>query len=168
MVNYSIYLRKNPNRPDEDKKVYGTVQYSEVMGIDKFAAHIASHGCVYSRADIASILTMAVDCMKEQLLAGQKVCLGDLGSFYLSMSCRGALTPDAFKPEIHVKKLYVNWERGVLFTDLKEEATFNLVANRKAQRLITKALKAGQTSVELVEPESAAGGEPDGEEGAAD
>jgi len=167
MVNYSIYLRKNPNRPDEDKKAYGTVQYLEVMDIDKFAAHIASHGCVYSRADIAAILTLAVDCMKEQLLAGQKVCLGDLGSFYLSMNCRGALTPDAFNPEIHVKKLYVNWERGDMFTDLKEEATFNLVANRKAQRLILKALKTGQTSVELAEPDTE-GGAADDEEGAAD
>lgn len=167
MVNYSIYLRKNPNRPDEDKKAYGTVQYLEVMDIDKFAAHIASHGCVYSRADIAAILTLAVDCMKEQLLAGQKVCLGDLGSFYLSMNCRGALTPDAFNPEIHVKKLYVNWERGDMFTDLKEEATFNLVANRKAQRLILKALKAGQTSVELAKQDTE-GGAADDEEGAAD
>lgn len=167
MVNYSIYLRKNPNRPDEDKKAYAAVQYTEVMGIDKFAAHIASHGCVYSRADIASILTMAVDCMKEQLLAGQKVCLGDLGSFYLSMSCRGALTAADFNPEVHVKKVYVNWERGVLFQDLKEDATFNLVANRKAQKKLIKALKAGQTSVELVDPDSEAG-MPDEEAGVED
>ena len=159
MVNYSIYLRKNPNRPDEDKKAYATTQYNEVMDIQKFAAHIANHGCVYSRADVAAILTLAVDCMKEQLLAGQKVGLGDLGSFYLSMNCRGALTPADFNPEIHVKKLYVNWDRGPLFTDLKEEATFNLVANRKAQKLLIKALKAGQTSVELVEPEDEGAGD---------
>ena len=51
------------------------------MDINRFAEHIASHGCVYKRADIVAILTMAVDCMREQLLGGQKIQLGDLGGF---------------------------------------------------------------------------------------
>ena len=63
------------------KKAYASAQYAEVMDINRFAEHIASHGCVYKRADIVAILTMAVDCMREQLLAGQKIQLGDLGGF---------------------------------------------------------------------------------------
>ena len=66
MVNYSITMRKNPHDPDAPKKAYANAQYSEVMSLEKFAEHISTHGSVYSRADIAAILTMAVDCMREQ------------------------------------------------------------------------------------------------------
>ena len=65
MINYSIYLRTNPMDKEEAPKAYGVAQYNSVMTIDKFAAHIASHGCVYSRADIAAVLTLAVDCLYE-------------------------------------------------------------------------------------------------------
>ena len=81
MVNYSIVMRSNPMDADAAKKAYASAQYSEVMDINRFAEHIASHGCVYKRADIVAILTMAVDCMREQLLGGQKIQLGGLGGF---------------------------------------------------------------------------------------
>ena len=81
MVNYSIVMRSNPMDADAAKKAYASAQYSEVMDINRFAEHIASHGCVYKRSDIVAILTMSVDCMREQLLAGQKIQLGDLGKF---------------------------------------------------------------------------------------
>ena len=69
---------------------FATAQYTEVMGIEKFARHIADHGTTYSRADIMAILYMAVDCMREQLLEGKKIRLGELGDFSLSLSSKGA------------------------------------------------------------------------------
>ena len=63
MVNYSIVMRSNPMDVDAAKKAYASAQYAEVMDINRFAEHIASHGCVYKRADIVAILTMAVDCV---------------------------------------------------------------------------------------------------------
>ena len=68
MINYSISLRANPSDQDAPKKAYANAQYSQVMTLDKFCYHIASHGCVYSRADIQAILILAVDCLREQLL----------------------------------------------------------------------------------------------------
>ena len=70
MINYSIVMRGNPTDKTVAKKAYASAQYSEVMDINRFAEHIASHGCVYKRSDIVAILTMSVDCMREQLLAG--------------------------------------------------------------------------------------------------
>ena len=123
-----------------------------------FAEHIASHGCVYKRADIVAILTMAVDCMREQLLGGQKIQLGDLGDFSISINSIGAESAADYNPAIHVRKLNVNWSAGTRFQNLQEEAVFNLVATRKAARLVVKALKAGKTSVDLTgeakEPEN--------------
>lgn len=149
MINYSIVMRGNPVKKDEPKKAYASAQYSEVMDINRFAEHIASHGCVYKRSDIVAILTMSVDCMREQLLAGQKILLGDLGSFNISINSTGAPSSQEFNPAIHVKRLNVNWNCGSRFENLLEEAEFNLVATRSAARAVVKALKAGQTSVDL-------------------
>ena len=96
------------------------------MDINRFAEHIASHGCVYKRADIVAILTMAVDCMREQLLAGQKIQLGDLGDFSISINSIGAESAADYNPAIHVRKLNVNWSAGTRFQNLQEEAVFNL------------------------------------------
>ena len=81
MINCSIVMRPNPLKKEEPKKAYACVQTSKKMNINQFAEHISSHGCVYSRADIAAILTMAVDCMRENLLDGVLIKLGDLGDF---------------------------------------------------------------------------------------
>lgn len=149
MVNYSIVMRNNPMNKNADKKAYATAQYSEVMDINRFAEHIASHGCVYNRADIVAILTMAVDCMREQLLSGQKVQLGDLGDFSVSINSEGTERAQEYNPAIHVKRLNVNWTPGARFKNLLEDAVFNLVATRKAARMVVKALKAGKTNVDL-------------------
>ena len=153
MVNYSIVMRNNPMDADAAKKAYASAQYAEVMDINRFAEHIASHGCVDKRADI-----MAVDCMREQLLGGQKIQLGDLGDFSISINSIGAESSAAYNPAIHARKLNVNWSAGTRFQNLQEEAVFNLVATRKAARLVVKALKAGKTSVDLTgeakEPEN--------------
>ena len=113
---------------------------------------------MYKRADIVAILTMAVDCMREQLLGGQKIQLGDLGDFSISINSIGAESSAAYNPAIHAKKLNVNWSAGTRFRNLLEDAVFNLVATRKAARLVVKALKAGKTSVDLTgeakEPEN--------------
>ena len=77
MINYSIVMRGNPTDKTVAKKAYASAQYSEVMDINRFAEHIASHGCVYKRSDIVAILTMSVDCMREQLLEGKKIRLGE-------------------------------------------------------------------------------------------
>ena len=52
----------------------------------------------------------------------------------------------------------MNWSAGPRFRNLLEDAVFNLVATRKAARLVVKALKAGKTNVDLTgeekEPEN--------------
>lgn len=63
MLNYSIAMRSNPIDKGAPKKAYATSQYSEVMNINQFAEHIASHGSVYKRSDVAAILTMAMTAL---------------------------------------------------------------------------------------------------------
>ena len=161
MINYSIVMRGKPADKEAPKKAYATAQYSEVMDISQFSEHIASHGCVYQRADIGAILTMAVDCMRELLLGGQKIRLGDLGDFAISINSSGAEMAAEYNPAIHIKKLNVNWSPGKRFINLLKEATFNLVPTRKAAKLVVKALKAGETNVDLTGKSNEEGDRPE-------
>lgn len=132
----------------EVRKAFAVAQYAELMPIEKFAKHIATHGCVYSRADISAILYLAVDCMRELLLEGKKIRMGDLGDFSVSLSSRGAADAQSFSAQ-NITDLKVIWEPGVAFKSLLPDAEFNLVASRAAQAKVIKAIKAGESSVEL-------------------
>lgn len=148
MIHYSTSLRANPVKPEEPKKAYATAQCSEVINLKKFSAHIASHGTAYSRADIAAILTMAVDCLKENLLEGKRIILGDLGTFYVSLQSLGAASLKEFTAA-NITAVNVNWSPGEDFVDLLSEAEFDPVPPRKATAALLKAHKNGETTVDL-------------------
>ena len=137
----------------EVQKAYAIAQYSEVMNIEKFARHISTHGCVYSRADISAILYLAVDCMREQLLEGKKIRLGDLGDFSINLTSKGADSAEKFSSQ-NITGVNVIWEPGMEFKSLFADAEFNLVASRSAQAALLKAIKAGQTVVDITQPET--------------
>ena len=185
MINYSIVMRgvnanlfeinlakarikiarnegKDPEQADLDlvktevQNAFAIAQYTDVMTIEKFARHIATHGTVYSRADISAILYLAVDCMREQLLEGQKIRLGDLGDFYITLSSKGAETADKFSAQ-NITSVNVMWEPGMEFKNLVADAEFNLVASRNAQAAVLKAIKAGQATVDLTVADTPSG-----------
>jgi predicted histone-like DNA-binding protein len=186
MINYSIVMRsvnanlleinqaksrinqakkdgKEPDKKDTDlvktekQNAFAISQYTDVMTIEKFAKHITSHGSVYSRADINAILYMAVDCMREMLLEGKKIRLGDLGDFSILLSSKGAETADKFTAQ-NITNVKVQWEPGQQFKNLLDEAEFNLVASRSAQAAVIKAIREGKTNVDLNIPETPDGG----------
>ena len=114
---------KEPDKADtelvktEVQKAYAIAQYTDVMNIEKFARHISTHGCVYSRADISAILYLAVDCMREQLLEGKKIRLGDLGDFSINLTSKGADTADKFSAQ-NITGVNVVWDPGMEFKSL--------------------------------------------------
>lgn len=55
-INYSIAMLGNPIDEDAPKKAYAKSQYTNILTLDKFAGHIASHGSKYNRADIYAVL----------------------------------------------------------------------------------------------------------------
>ena len=187
MINYSIVMRsvnanlleinqaksrinqakkdgKEPDKKDTDlvktekQNAFAISQYIDVMTIEKFAKHITSHGSVYSRADISAILYMAVDCMREMLLEGKKIRLGDLGDFSVLLSSKGAESADKFTAQ-NITQVKVQWEPGKEFKNLLDDAEFNLVASRSAQAAVLKAIKDGKSTVDLNAPIDPDGGD---------
>ncbi len=155
---------KEPEQADLDlvktevQYAFAIAQYTDVITIEKFARHISTHGSVYSRADISAILYLAVDCMREQLLEGKKIRLGDLGDFSIILESKGAETADKFTSQ-NITGVNVLWTPGTEFKNLLADAEFNLVASRNAQAALLKAIKAGQTSVDITQSDDTSNGE---------
>ena len=131
------------------RELLNVSQYTNILTLDKFAEHIASHGSKYNRADIYAVLMQTVDCMREMLLEGKRIEMGDLGVFSVSIQSQGAESLEAFNPAIHIEQLNVNWTPGDRFRNLLENAVFNLVPSRRAAKILLKSIKAGETTVDL-------------------
>ena len=86
--------------------------------------------------------------MREMLLDGRKIRLGDLGDFSVSLSSKGAETADKFS-SANISAVNVVWDCGQEFKNLLPDAEFNLVASRAAQAAVLKAIKSGSSVVDL-------------------
>ena len=138
MINYSIcIMSKKPGTKKADyaqvgTAAYGTAQIHESLSFDDFCQHVADHNCPFSKGTIKGVLTDAVACIREQLLGGNKVTLGDLGSFHVELATEPADATDEFT-SANIKAVNVRWTPGKRFLNLRQEAEFQVVPSRKAQ-----------------------------------
>ena len=73
---------------------YATVVTDREMNFEEFVAHISSHNSPYSRGTVHGVMMDMLDCLKELILDGKSVRLGDLGLFSIGMKSHGELTKD--------------------------------------------------------------------------
>ena len=90
MIDYSVFMMKNPANPEAPEKAYAKNQVSEIWTLEKFAKHIADHNGVYSRGTVKGVISDMCECLVEQLLSGCRVHLGELSTFCTQLKCEGA------------------------------------------------------------------------------
>lgn len=121
-IKYSLSANPtNPLKPDAGKKIYARAQYNEIIDLPALARHIQEHGSPFTRDVIQGVLSAAVDCLREQLVAGNKVDFGDLGSFYVTLRGEGVDNAEDFNPRLHIKSVEPNWTPSEYFANLKND-----------------------------------------------
>ena len=159
-IQYSVAMLANPVKPDEAKKAYASMQLTGVLNINELSKHIQDHNSVFSRGTIVGCITEMVDCIREMLLQGYKIELGDLGSFVPSVTSQGAKTKDEFTAA-NIKQLNVNFQIGDGLENLRRDAQFERTISRKAQAAAQKAENEGKTTADWTpEPEEEGTTEP--------
>ena len=147
MINYSVFLLPNQMNKDEAPKAYARAQAKEVMTFRKFVDHIAEHGG-HKRGQVKGVLSDMCSCLVEQLLEGKKILLDELGDFWITLTCVGAESCDAFTSK-NITGVNIVFTPGEDFQNLISRAEFNLVASRVAQSATLKAEKKGDNTVDL-------------------
>ena len=148
MIDYSVYMMTPTYSKDETPKAYAKNQVSEIWSLEKFAKHISDHNGVYSRGTVKGVISDMCECLVEQLLNGNKIQLGELGTFGISISSEGAESIEKFTAK-NIKAVNILFSPGADFENLIGRAEFNPVASRVAQKATLKAEKAGEATVDL-------------------
>lgn len=148
MIDYSVYMMRNPLKPELPEKAYAKNQVSEIWTLEKFAKHISDHNGVYSRGTVKGVISDMCECLVEQLLNGVKIQMGELGTFGISISSEGADSIEKFTSK-NIKMVNILFAPGADFENLINRAEFNLVPSRAAQSATLKAEKAGEDTVDL-------------------
>ena len=155
-IQYSTAMMANPMKPDEAKKAYANLQLTGIVNINELAEHITEHNSVFSKGTIVGILTELSVCMRELILQGYKVHLGDIGTFAPAITSEGAESKEKFSAQ-NIKTMGVNFNPGAAFENLRRDAEFEKTTTRKAQAAALAAQMAGQTSADWTEPEEGEG-----------
>ena len=151
-IPYSLILRQvQPGKPKQGNKTFPMAQYAQLLDLAAMAEHMTSHGSKYDKGDIMAMATQMTSCIREQLLLGNKVALGDLGAFAVSLESKSAPNAESFHIGL-IKKVKVKWEPSAKFTDLLNEAQFQYVGTRKSQNEARKAERELLNSMATIQP----------------
>ena len=160
-IPYSLGLRQRvPGDPDQGNMTYPHAQVRTVMDLPALAKHMTSHSSKYDKGDVMAVVTQLTSCIREQLLLGNKVVLGDLGAFTISLIAKAAPNADAFSTSL-INEVKVHWAPSEVFTDLRKEADFEYVGTRKAQSEARKAEKEMLNKLATTPPGTKPDAEPD-------
>ena len=108
ILKYRKYQRINSQNKEEDPKWYGKAVQDRTIDFEGLVTHMSEHNSPYSRGVIHGVLTDMLDCVKELVLDGKNVRLGDLGLFSVGISSKGALTAKMWSVNTHLKGVHLN------------------------------------------------------------
>ena len=89
-----LYLSKvdESSETEQAGKLYARVSYKETMGIHEMAEHMAHHNTAFSEGLIVGVLTDFVKCVREMVLNGNTVKVGNLAIFKATVEANGLET----------------------------------------------------------------------------
>ena len=125
-VTYSVSPRINPREKDEAPKYYAHVQASGDISLREMAERIQAT-CTVHKSDVFAVLVALEDVITEALKSGEIVRLGDLGTFQIGISSKGALTEDDYTESL-IKKARINFRPGSGLANALSGLTFQKVA----------------------------------------
>ena len=107
VLKYRKYQRINSHDPEAAPMWYAKAAPDRTVEFEGLVTHMSEHNSPYSRGVINGVLTDMLDCVKELVLDGKNVRLGDLGLFSVGITSKGALTSDKWSVASHVKGVHL-------------------------------------------------------------
>ena len=96
MIPYRVFLLGNPLDSTERKKAYAKCLTVNNVSHEQFVKNVAEYSRIYMRGNIMGMLSNCVERLTMHLAHGDRVTIDNLGTFSLSLKCKGAPTEAAF------------------------------------------------------------------------
>ena len=116
MLNYKLVQRPNPKDSEAAKKFYATLVSTGTLSLKDLASQISMLSTV-SRTDCVAVLTGLLEVMPMELLKGNIIQLGELGSFRTFINSDGVEDEADFR-STNITKAKVRFFAG---QELKQE-----------------------------------------------
>ena len=127
-VTYSVVPRYNPSKKGTPPKYYAQSQASGEVDVREMAERIQQN-CTVTKADVHAVLVAMEDVIILALKSGEMIRLGDLGTFQIGVSSKGAETEEDFNVSL-IKKARINFRPGVALSSFLSSLTYAKVAKR--------------------------------------
>ena len=108
ILKYKMVTRINPQNKSEQPKWYAKAVQDRTIDFEGLVTHMSEHNSPYSRGVIHGVLTDMLDCVKELVLDGKSVRLGDLGLFSVGLKTKGAKERNKWTVASHVQGVTLN------------------------------------------------------------
>ena len=125
-VTYSVVPRINPRDKEAAPKFYAQAQARGDVNIREMATRIQG-SCTVTKADVYAVLVALEDVIVEALQNGEIVRLGELGTFQVSLSGKGAVTSEDYDASL-IKKARLNFRPGLTLAGMLDSLSFSKVA----------------------------------------
>ena len=96
MIPYHVFLLGNPLDSAEPKKAYAKCVTVDNVSHEQFVKNVAEYSGIQSRGNIKGVLSDSIECLAIHLLHGDRVTIDELGTFSVSLRCKGAATVASF------------------------------------------------------------------------
>ena len=143
VVTYSVSPRMNPSEKGTPPKFYGHVQARGDVSLREMSERI-QQTCTVHKSDVYAVLVALEDVITDALKGGEIVRLGDLGTFQIGISSKGALTEEDNDDSL-IKKARINFRPGL--------ALANILGNLSYKKVAVKSSKADKEEEEGTEGE---------------
>ena len=127
-VTYSVVPRINPREKNDPPKYYAQAQARGDVSLREMAERIQST-CTVTKADVYAVLVSMEDVIIDALKSGEIVRLGDLGTFQIGLSGKGALTEEDYDTSL-IQKARINFRPGSALVGILGNLTFAKVKPR--------------------------------------
>lgn len=124
-VTYSVSPRINPRDKEAAPKYYAQAQARGDVNIREMATRIQAT-CTVTKADVYAVLVALEDVIVEALENGEIVRLGELGTFQLSLSGKGAETEEDYNTSL-IEKAKINFRPGNVLAAMLDTLSFSKV-----------------------------------------
>lgn len=149
-IRYKLVQRRDFSRDAEEgsKLYYATLITGGTVDFDELCESISEETALTS-ADVKSCLDRLPRVMARHLSGGRNVQVGELGSFRLALSSKGAATEEDFDAATLMKVPTLVFTPGRVLQDARKNATYVRVKSKDDD---------GQTTTEPEDPDD--GGSP--------
>ena len=126
-LKYKLYQWKDNRDENSEPMWHARAAKGTTIEFDDLVKHMSEHNSPYSQGVIKGVLTDMLACVKELVLDNKSVRLGDLGTFQIGISSKGAATEEDYTDSL-IKKARINFRPGSALEGALSGLTFQKVA----------------------------------------